>query len=126
MSEIEPTPFSPLHESWDEAADMWPEWTEAVRQAFLLARGARLGELHGRRARLLDARGLHPYSEVWGVIGALASEEIGQWIIDNGLRLSPELLRRVAAEDAETEFADALVRARASRDTHEGQGEENG
>jgi hypothetical protein len=44
-------------------------WQDAVSQAWILAYGERKNELNDeRRARLLDDRGLHPYSEVWGRI----------------------------------------------------------
>lgn len=38
------------------------EWCQAVSRYHSLARGERLGELRGRRVRLLDDRGLHPLS----------------------------------------------------------------
>ena len=58
-------------------------WQDAVSQAWMLAYGERKNELNDeRRARLLDDRGLHPYSEVWGRI--LYLEGVPGVAIDDG------------------------------------------
>ena len=84
-------------------------WLEATRECYLLAKAERLGELKGKRIKLLDARGMHPYSVAWGRV--LALEELLPALA--GARLAdpptdPVHLRRVAQRDAESEFHELL------------------
>lgn len=83
---------------------------EKLMEAYRLARGERLAELHGRRPRLLDDRGIHPYSYVWGHVDALGGSHTG---------ISPEALRRDAREDAEAAFRREVI---AEHLEQEGQG----
>lgn len=85
-------------------------WIEALVNAYLLARGERLGELRARRAKAFDERGLHPYSLAWGEVFAL--EEVLPELA--GARLSdpmcdPVTLRRIAQADAQETFYDELT-----------------
>jgi hypothetical protein len=54
-----------------EEAHVIDAWCRAVSMLYSLARGERLGELNGRRSRLIDERGLHPFSLEVGRIFAL-------------------------------------------------------
>ena len=94
----------------DAAMDVWDAWLAALSECYHLAKGERLGELRGRRVKLLDARGLHPYSLAWGRVLALEKQHPGL----SAARLSdpptdPVRLRRVAQRDAERAFYDELV-----------------
>lgn len=88
-------------------------WLEAIRDAFMLARGERLSELRGgRRPRSFDDRGLHPYTLAWGriwayevLIPALAEARLSDPMCD------PVTLRRIAKTDAEGAFYDELTRS---------------
>lgn len=88
--------------------NVWEQWIAELRHAYRLAKGERAAELRaGKRPKLLDDRGLHPYSEVWGRIIMLeGSAEIAD-VIANAPELfecSPSSLRRVAHQDAHEEF----------------------
>jgi hypothetical protein len=90
--------------------DVTESWLEAIRDAYMLARGERYGEMSGKRAKRFDERGLHPYSLAWGRIYAL--EDLHPEL--RGARLSdpmcdPVSLRRIAQEDAEGAFRDELL-----------------
>jgi len=85
-------------------------WLEALSDAYHLAKGERLGELRGRRVKLLDERGMHPYSMAWGRI--FACESLLPGLV--AARLSepptdPVHLRRVAQRDAESAFREQLL-----------------
>ena len=61
------SPDPAVEEALDnEATGIFNAWVEALRECYMLARGERLGELRGRRVKLLDERGLHPFSVAWG------------------------------------------------------------
>lgn len=75
-------------------------WCEAIHSLYSLARGERLGELSGRRSRLLDDRGLHPFSLEVGRVMALqdlvpALEE---------MEFRHTLMKKAAYEDAEEQY----------------------
>lgn len=105
-------------------------WAEVVREAFLLARGTRLGELRGRRReRLIDERGLHPFSLVWGRAqvllpafvlddqerGAAKLAELGVEILRSDLsgkiEIGPVEIRQAARIDAERIFREEIIEA---------------
>lgn len=73
---------------------------EKLMEAYRLALGERLGELRGHRPRLLDGRGIHPYSYVWGHVDALGGSHTG---------ISPEALRRDARAAAEETFRAEVI-----------------
>jgi hypothetical protein len=75
-------------------------WCEAIRSLYALARGERLGELTGRRSRLLDDRGLHPYSLEVGRVMAL--QELYPAL--DMLEFRHLLIKKAAQEDAEEQF----------------------
>lgn len=81
------------------------DWCQQVRFAWTLARGERLGELHGKRAKSMDARGLHPYSQVVGHIMGL------QTVVPllRELEFDPVLLRMEARLEAEEMFRQELL-----------------
>jgi len=81
----------------------------ALREAYRLAKAERLSELRGGpRARTFDARGLHPWSEAWGYIGALWLWCELPW--GEGLLPSAPLLREEARAEAQAEY-EAELRA---------------
>ena len=88
-------------------------WLSYLTDAYRVSRGERLGELRGKRSKLLDARGLHPLSEAWG--GAHALERVLPWLGelragDGGeVDCHPVTLRRIAYQDAEAAFAEELA-----------------
>lgn len=115
---------------------MTAEFFALVDQAFKLAKGERAAELRGRRIRRFDERGLHPYSEVWGYIGAATDGEaagpelreqvwsklgekygmVQSWLntMEPTMRppsLSPYNLRQAAAYVAAHEFRQELIAA---------------
>lgn len=53
--------------------DIWIGWCSALSDAWMLARGARLNELAGKRVSRYAPSGLDPYSEAWGRVLALES-----------------------------------------------------
>lgn len=90
----------------------WPTFIAAVEQAYQLAKSERLAEMKGRRQRTFDDRGLHPYSEVWGYIGAATSTEIADWqsACGRGLgAISPTIIRDAARRDAAREFVHEII-----------------
>jgi hypothetical protein len=88
---------------------VYDAWVEALRDAWHLARGERLGELRGRRQKLLDERGMHPYSLAWG--RAMACEQLLPELQSARLAdppVDPVLMRRLAQRDAEQSFESEL------------------
>lgn len=87
-------------------------WLAAVRQAYKLARGARLNVLRRGSHKSFDERGLHPYSEVWGVINCLTTDAVVDWLQSRPessiAQMTPHRLRRVAEDDADAAFAREL------------------
>jgi hypothetical protein len=75
-------------------------WCGEVRFAWVLARSERLGELRGRRSKLMDERGLHPLSLLVGKIESL--QEMLPSLRE--LDFDPLLLKREAQRDAEYAF----------------------
>lgn len=73
---------------------------EKIREAYQIARGERLAELRGHRPRLLDDRGIHPYSYLWGQIDLLGGSELAH---------SPEALRRDARAEADEAFRQEVI-----------------
>lgn len=108
------------------AADVWGA---SLWEAWVFAKGARAAELRGdRRAKLLDTRGLHPYSLAWGQV--FACEELDPslaarrdagghgWLVIGQEPaalgpLDPVSMRSIAARAAEQAFEQA---ARAGED----------
>lgn len=66
------------------------------KEAFLIARGERLGELRGRRLKRFDDQGLHPFSVVIGKITVI------EWMLDTPSeeRVHPVALKSEAVADA--------------------------
>lgn len=87
-------------------------WTDALFMAWQHARSARARELRGDRSvKFTDDRGLHPYSIEWGAVYAL---EAGRpWLQDarlhGGPPADPVTMRRLAAAEAEADFAASLA-----------------
>jgi hypothetical protein len=87
-------------------------WLEALTQAYQLAKGERLGELRGRRAKSFDGSGMHPYSHAWGRVQAF--EQLVPWLAelrvdhDGEVQAHEITLRQWAQADAEQSFADEL------------------
>lgn len=75
-------------------------WCLAISHCYSLARGDRLGELEGKRPRLIDGRGLHPYSVEVGRV--LALQDILPILEEADF--NHHLLRREALEDAALEY----------------------
>jgi hypothetical protein len=90
-------------------------WMEALRHAYQFARSERLLELRDKRPRLLDDRGLHPYSLEVGRIMAL--RELEPALAE--VQFDPIELRRLARQDAAKQFADEVFEERLR---HEGTG----
>lgn len=88
----------------------WPVFIAAVKQAYELAKAERLAEFKGRRPRTFDDRGLHPYSEVWGYIGAATSPEIADWLA-TGERV--ELWKEITGEESDRVLSPTSLRAAA-------------
>ena len=80
-------------------------WCDALQHYYELAKAERLAELHDRRSKLLDARGLHPLSLEAGRIQAC--ESLVLELADCGF--DPLALKRQAREDAAAEYWGALV-----------------
>jgi hypothetical protein len=76
------------------------QFCEGLRSAWMIARGERLGELRGKRARLLNGAGLHDYSLEIGRLQTLMS----LLPLLTELDFNPVELRREAHRDAELEF----------------------
>jgi hypothetical protein len=83
------------------------EWCAALQAAYSLARGERLNVLQNRHVKRFDARGLHPYSEVWGRIRALEALLPTLMLAE----ADPIALRRAAESDAAEQFASELLEA---------------
>lgn len=81
------------------------DWCANVRFAYQLVRGERLGELQGKRAKSMDARGLHPYSMLVGEI------QFMQLLVPalRDLEFDPVLLRIEARKEADDLFRQELV-----------------
>lgn len=89
---------------------------QAVTEAWQLAYGERMNELRDdRRARLLDERGLHPYSVVWGKIiyleqqQELAVELDDSYSYEAGTAL-PSELRDAARAAASRDYRDEILK----------------
>lgn len=87
-------------------------WVESLQECWHLARGERAGELRGAHSKLLDARGMHPYSEAWGRVKAaerllpdLAVVRVGT----GPAPCEPVTLRRLAAQQAQEDFAAEVI-----------------
>lgn len=101
----------------DVAHPAFKRWSEKLREAYLLARGERLAELRGHRPRLLDERGIHPYSYAWGQVDMLTTDELATWLGESQfeyaglpvLTLSPSALRRAAREEAESIYRAQVI-----------------
>lgn len=78
------------------------EYVRLLREAWLIARGERLAEMDGRRLRLLDDSGIHPWSYVWGKIVMLENALGLNDIYGSYARLHD--LREEAREEAQTEW----------------------
>jgi hypothetical protein len=83
-------------------------WTEALRAAYSTARGIRLAELHGRRPKLRDDRGVDVYSHECGRVAAL--EGLAPALALCGF--DPVAMRRAAESDAYDEFVAWLMEHR--------------
>ena len=81
-------------------------WQDSLRAAYLAAKGERMGELRGNRARLLDARGIHQFSESWGVIRAC--EDMIPTLMTSAICTTPAQMKKQAAADAYDEFVAEL------------------
>lgn len=94
------------HDTGDPLVDAW---LEGLRDAYYLAKGERIGELRGRRVKLLDDRGMHPYSVAWGRVYALEAlrPELQSARLSDP-PVDPVQLRRVAQRDAEGAFYSAI------------------
>jgi len=77
-------------------------YCQRLRDLYLMAKADRLGELRGRRSRLLDDQGLHPWSIVWGEAMGLA---VLFPEIPAAIPPDPVGIRGAAYTDAEDEFA---------------------
>lgn len=75
-------------------------WCRALHVFYALARGERLGELNGRRSRLIDERGLHPLSVEVGRVMAL--QELIPELEE--LEFNHMKLRRAAQHEAELQY----------------------
>lgn len=80
-------------------------WCEAVTAAYELARGERLNELRGSHTRLLDGRGMHPFSEA---IGA-AHQCQALLPLLHACELDPWKLKRQAQDDAYELFREEVI-----------------
>lgn len=86
-------------------------WASCVAFAWNLAKADRSRELRGDRSvKAFDARGLHPYSVEWGRI--LTYESMLPELADVRACSHPPLdwitMRRMAARDAERDFAEQV------------------
>lgn len=82
-------------------------WIEGLEAAYMLARGERLNELRGTKQRFLDARGIHPFSEAWGLVEA--AQHLCPDLGADGVATSPHALWRAARADADDEFREEIV-----------------
>lgn len=82
------------------------------RAAYQLAYHQRYGELRaGRRTKTFDDRGLHPYSEIWGRISVLISEEDSRettQMVPALLEVTPNQLQRMAEQDAHAQLLNEI------------------
>lgn len=83
-------------------------WMDAIRDAYSHAKGERLGELKDRRSRLLDDRGLHPFTLEIG--RAKACEILLD--IEPEARVDAVLLKRAAKRDAEAQYREEVWSAK--------------
>lgn len=96
-------------------------WEENLRAAWMLAKGERRQDLSGKRAKLLDGRGLHPYSMAWGEVMACEQidHELGT-LRDTGVAwelagmvgagaVDPVSMRHHAARAAEADFLEDVL-----------------
>lgn len=85
-------------------------WGRALSLAWSHARADRARELRGdRTVRRFDPRGLHPYSLEWGQVLACEALLPGlSGLRDLGPQVDPVTMRRLAATEAEQDFARAI------------------
>lgn len=86
-------------------------WVESLQSAYSLARGERLNDLRGTKGRFLDARGLHPFSAIWGRVEA--AQALCPDLNAEGLATSPHALWKAGREDADAEFRAEILEAAA-------------
>jgi hypothetical protein len=103
---------------WQGLQDDQARWLALIQEGYTIAVGKRLNELRGERSsKWTDARGIEPYSEVWGAIWEIEKREpllaqlrvpsdgvYGQWF-----PADPVDLRRSAEREAERRFTEELT-----------------
>lgn len=91
----------------EEVAEWVTEkWIEAIREAYLCARGTALARMRGERVTSYDNRGLHVYSYLWGGIHALSALVPGL----REMEPSPYEMEREAQIDASKIYRDELLK----------------
>lgn len=99
-------------------------YLDLVRQAYLLEKGERKAELEGRRLPMRDGAGVHPFSYIVGKYDECFTLLVLELELNPGpasevLLPRPRDVRQAARADAETEWIEAWLEARAQERARE-------
>lgn len=87
-------------------------WERLLSEAFLFAKGERLGELLGTYLKRRDGRGLDTYSLIWGEIQAYENllPSLAQVREVGGVPCNPVTMRKAAYQEANEQYAERVLR----------------
>jgi serine/threonine protein kinase HipA of HipAB toxin-antitoxin module len=94
------------------SSDSWERYVAQLREAYALAKGEIAARQRGRRLRLFDERGVHPFSAAWGRASVLRCEPPAEWRIQTPDAGWKDLLVLAVGQDGDVSSLDILRAAR--------------